>query len=67
MVKEISSTKCSIVFNTKIVNYEKYINEVIRHSSIMQRQGFWVGLTKYELNEEIQLQKKESHLKYHSK
>ena len=38
---------------------KKYINEVIRHSSIMQRQGFWVGLTKYELNEEIQLQKKE--------
>ena len=25
----------------------------------MQRQGFWVGLTKYELNEEIQQQKKE--------
>ena len=38
---------------------KKYINEVIRNSSIMQRQGFWVGLTKYELNEEIQLQKKE--------
>ena len=38
---------------------KKYINEVIKHSSIMQKQGFWVGLTKYELNEEIQLQKKE--------
>ena len=38
---------------------KKYINEVIRHSSIMQKQGFWVGLTKYELNEEIQLQKNE--------
>ena len=25
----------------------------------MQRQGFWVGLTKFELNEEIQQQTKE--------
>jgi len=38
---------------------KKYVNEVIKNTSIMQRQGFWVGLTKYELNEEIQQQKKE--------
>ena len=38
---------------------KKYVNEVIRNTSIMQSQGFWVGLTKYELNEEIQQQKKE--------
>jgi len=37
---------------------KKYVNEVIRHSSIMQKQGFWVGLTRYELNEEIQSQNK---------
>ena len=38
---------------------KKYVNEAIKNTSIMQRQGFWVGLTKYELNEEIQQQKKE--------
>ena len=38
---------------------KKYITDEIRNSSIMQRQGFWVGLTKFELNEEIQQQKKE--------
>jgi hypothetical protein len=37
---------------------KKYVNEVIKHSSIMQKQGFWVGLTRYELNEEIQSQNK---------
>ena len=37
---------------------KRYVNEVIRHSSIMQKQGFWVGLTRYELNEEIQSQNK---------
>ena len=37
---------------------KKYVNEVIRHSSIIQKQGFWVGLTRYELNEEIQSQNK---------
>jgi hypothetical protein len=37
---------------------KKYVNEVIRHTSIMQKQGFWVGLTRYELNEEIQSQNK---------
>ena len=36
-----------------------YINEIIKHCPIMQKQGFWVGLTKYELNQEIQQQKSE--------
>ena len=35
-----------------------YLNEILRESKIMQRQGFWVGLTRYELNEEIQQQNK---------
>ena len=39
-------------------NGKKYINEVIKNCSIMQKQGFWVGLTRYELNEEIQQQNK---------
>ena len=39
-------------------NGKKYINEVIKKCPIMQRQGFWVGLTRYELNEEIQKQEK---------
>jgi len=38
---------------------KKYVNEVIKNTPIMQRQAFWVGLTKFELNEEIQQQKKE--------
>ena len=38
---------------------KKYINEVIRDCPIMQKQGFWVGLTKFELNQEIQQQKSE--------
>ena len=33
---------------------KKYVNEEIKKCSIMQKQGFWVGLTKFELNEEIQ-------------
>ena len=37
-------------------NGKKYINEEIKHCSIMQKQGFWVGLTRFELNEEIQQQ-----------
>ena len=37
---------------------KKYVNEIIRKSSIMQKQGFWVGLTRFELNEEIQKQNK---------
>ena len=36
---------------------KKYITDVVKHTDIMQSQGFWVGLTKYELNEEIQHQK----------
>ena len=39
-------------------NGKKYINEEIKNCSIMQKQGFWVGLTRYELNEEIQQQNK---------
>ena len=42
--------------DTKGKNGKKYINEVIKHCSIMQKQGFWVGLTRFELNEEIQQQ-----------
>ena len=37
---------------------KKYVNEMIRDSSIMQKQGFWVGLTRYSLNEEILKQNK---------
>ena len=36
---------------------KKYINEVVRNCPIMQKQGFWVGLTKFELNQELQMQK----------
>ena len=39
-------------------NGKMYINEVIRNSSIMKKQGFWVGLTRFDLNEEIQQQSK---------
>ena len=39
-------------------NGKLYINEVIKKCSIMQKQGFWVGLTRFELNEEIQQQNK---------
>ena len=38
---------------------KKYINEVIRNCPIFQKQGFWIGLTRFELNQEIQQQKKE--------
>ena len=66
--EDIDYSLCDLVvilsstFYTKDPNSKsgkKYINEVIRKSSIMQRQGFWVGLTKFELNQEIQQQKKE--------
>ena len=66
--EDIDYSLCDLVvilsstFYTKDPNSKsgkKYVNEVIRHSSIMQKQGFWVGLTKFELNEEIQQQKKE--------
>ena len=39
-------------------NGKRYVNEVIKKCPIMQRQGFWVGLTRFELNEEIQRQEK---------
>ena len=39
---------------------KKYAYEVIRDAPIMQKQGFWVGLTKFELNQEIQQQKSET-------
>ena len=39
---------------------KKYTYEVIRDCPIMQKHGFWVGLTKFELNQEIQQQKTES-------
>jgi len=35
---------------------KKYVNDVVKHANILQKQGFWIGLTKYELNEEIQKQ-----------
>ena len=38
---------------------KKYINEVIKACPIFQKQGFWIGLTRFELNQEIQQQKKE--------
>ena len=66
--EDIDYSLCDLVvilsstFYTKDPNSKsgkKYVNEIIKHNSIMQRQGFWVGLTKYELNEEIQHQKKE--------
>ena len=44
--------------NPKSPTGRKYVNEVVRSASIMQRQGFWVRLTKFELNEEIQKQNK---------
>ena len=47
--------------NTK-KNGKKYINEVVRYCPIMQKQGFWVGLTKFELNQEIQQQKSEDEI-----
>ena len=66
--EDIDYSLCDLVvilsstFYTKDSNSKsgkKYVNEVIKNTSIMQRQGFWVGLTKFELNEEIQQQKKE--------
>ena len=51
----------SSTFYTKNPNYrngKKYINDVVKKCSIMQRQGFWVGLTRFELNQEIQQQNK---------
>ena len=39
-------------------NGKRYITDVIKKCSIIQKQGFWVGLTRFELNEEIQQQNK---------
>jgi len=39
---------------------KKYTYEVIRDCPIMQKHGFWVGLTKFELNQEIQQQKSDN-------
>ena len=39
-------------------NGKIYINDIIKQCSIMQKQGFWVGLTRYVLNEQIQQQNK---------
>ena len=36
---------------------KKYVFEIIRNCPIMQKQGFWVGLTKMELKKEIVKQK----------
>ena len=56
LVVIMSSTFYKIDPNGK--NGKKYLNEVIKYCPIMQRQGFWVGLTRFELNEEIQQQQK---------
>lgn len=37
---------------------KKYINEVIKNSPVIQKQWFWVGLTRFKLNEELQHQNK---------
>ena len=52
----LSSTFYSLDKNEP--NKKIYVNEVIRKAPLLQKQGFWVRLTKYELNEEIQRQKK---------
>ncbi len=57
LVVILSSTFYTADPNSK--NGKKYVNEVIKNNSIMQTQRFWVGLTKFELNQEIQQQKKE--------
>ncbi len=57
LVVILSSTFYTADPNSK--SGKKYVNEVIRNNPIMQKQGFWVGLTKFELNQEIQQQKKE--------
>ena len=56
LVFRISSTFYTI--NESNPNQKKYVNEVIRQAALMQKQEFWVGLTKFELNEEIQRQNK---------
>ena len=39
-------------------NKKKYLSEEIRKAPLMQKQGFWVRLIKFELDEEIQRQSK---------
>ena len=65
--EDIDYNLCDLVVilsSTFYMNYpnspkgKKYVNEVIRNTSIMQKQGFWVGLIRFELNEEIQSQNK---------
>ena len=56
LVVILSSTFYKVDPNGK--NGKVYINDIVKHSSIMQKQGFWVGLTRFELNEEIQQQNK---------
>ena len=56
LVVILSSTFYTI--NKNDPNKKKYVNEEIRKAPLMQKQGFWVRLTKFELNEEIQRQNK---------
>ena len=56
LVVILSSTFYMVEPNSK--NGKKYITDVIKNCSIIQKQGFWVGLTRFELNEEIQQQNK---------
>ena len=57
LVVILSSTFYTIDPNNK--DKKIYVNEVIKKCPIIQKQGFWVGLTKFELNEEIQGRNKE--------
>jgi hypothetical protein len=56
LVVILSSTFYMVDPNAR--NGKKYITDVIKKCSIIQKQGFWVGLTRFELNEEIQQQNK---------
>ena len=56
LVVILSSTFYMVDPNAK--NGKRYITDVIKKCSIIQKQGFWVGLTRFELNEEIQQQNK---------
>ena len=56
LVVILSSTFYMVDPNSK--NGKRYITDVIKQCSIIQKQGFWVGLTRFELNEEIQQQNK---------
>ena len=39
---------------------KKYVNDIVKHANIVQKQGFLVGLTKYELNKEDALKENSS-------